>query len=92
VPAKWTNQISIANFLQPVLKYLKPTLRRSAEAAEDVVDFAVSPECAGRQGYFIMRTKAESSRASLDEEMQRALWDKSVEWAGISQGDTVLPL
>jgi hypothetical protein len=76
----------------PVIKYLKPTIRRTTDAAKDLIDLAIGPRYAGQEGYFVMSQKAESSHASQDEQMQRALWHKSLEWAGISQDDTILPL
>jgi hypothetical protein len=76
----------------PVLSFLNPTIRRSAHAAKDVIDLAAGPCGAGQRGYFIMSNKAESSKASQDEEMQAKLWNRSVEWAGITQQSTSLPL
>jgi hypothetical protein len=75
-----------------LLKFINPVLRRSATAAKDVIDFAVGPHGKGQTGYFIMSSKAESSQASQDEEMQAKLWDRSIEWAGIAQEDTILTL
>lgn len=69
---------------------MKPTLRRSADSAKDVVDLAVKEEFKGIDGHFEMRKKAASSPDSLDEEMQRRLWEKSVEWCGLKKEDTVL--
>lgn len=92
IPRVWTMQVYVANLLQPLLRYLNPTFRRSADAAKDVIDLAVSPEYVGQDGYFIMNKKATSSLASKDENMQAALWRKSLEWSAISQSDTVLPL
>ncbi|KAF2465119.1 NAD(P)-binding protein [Lindgomyces ingoldianus] len=100
VPRMWSTQVYIANLLQPLLKLLNPAFRRSADAARDVIDLAVGPQYAGKDGYFIMRKKADSSDASKNsvsnryknEDMQGILWKKSLEWAGINQKDTALPL
>jgi hypothetical protein len=92
IPPQWSRKISVANWLQPVLSFLNPTIRRSAHAAKDVIDLAAGPCGAGQRGYFIMSNKAESSKASQDEEMQAKLWNRSVEWAGITQQSTSLPL
>lgn len=92
VPVNWSRQVSVVNFLQPVLKYLKPIIRRTTEAAKDLIDLAIGPQYEGQEGYFVMSQKGESSRVSQDEQMQRILWQKSLEWAGISQDDTILPL
>jgi hypothetical protein len=67
-------------------------MNTSAGAASDVVDLAVADEFAGKQGHFLFRQEDDSSPASRDEEMQRRLFAKSVEWCGIRQEDTVLSL
>jgi hypothetical protein len=92
VPLQWSRKINIANWLQPVLSFLNPTIRRSAHAAKDVVDLAMGAHGKGQTGYFIMANKAESSKASQDEEMQIKVWNRSVEWAGITQQNTSLTL
>jgi hypothetical protein len=92
IPQQWSRKITVANWLQPVLSFLNPTIRRSAHAAKDVIDLAVGPRGEGQRGYFIMSNKAESSKASQDEEMQVRLWDRSVEWAGLTQKSTSLSL
>ena len=92
VPKQLSRKITIANWLQPVLSFLNPTIRRSAHAAKDVVDLAVGPRGKGQTGYFIMSSKAESSEASQDAKMQAELWNRSVAWAGITQKSTSLSL
>lgn len=92
VPLLWWVIIGIAGFLQPLIKRFLPNMNTSAGAARDVVDLAVSDEFAGREGHFFLRDENDSSPASHDEEVQRRLFAKSVEWCGIRQEDTVLPL
>jgi hypothetical protein len=92
VPYLWQIILTIVNWLQPVLTLFKPTIRRAADAAQDLVDLSVAPQFAGQEGHFEMRRKVDSSPASHDEGMQALLWCKSLEWSGISQEDTVLPL
>jgi hypothetical protein len=92
IPRGWARKISIANWLQPVLRFLDPTIRRSATAARDVIDLAVGSRGEGQKGYFIMGNKADSSKASHNEQMQVDLFDRSVEWAGITQESTSLTL
>jgi hypothetical protein len=70
IPQQLSRKINIANWLQPVLSFLNPAIRRSAHAAKDVIDLAIGPRGEGQTGYFIMSNKAESSKASQDEEMQ----------------------
>lgn len=84
--------VRIANWLQPLLAFFNPMFRRSADGARDVIEYAMDPRYAGQDGYFIMNKRAQSSEASRNEKMQGMLWNKSLEWAGISQKDTVLPL
>ena len=92
VPPQWSRKIHIVNFLQPLLKFVNPTIRRTADAARDIVDLAVGPRGAGQSGYFIMSDKAESSKASQDEVMQLKVWEHSIKWAGIEQENTVVTL
>ena len=92
VPQQWARRIWIANWLQPLLKFLNPTIRRSAHAGKDIVDLAVGPTGEGKTGYFIMKNKAESSKASQNKQVQAKLWDQSVQWAGITQHSTSLSL
>jgi hypothetical protein len=92
IPLLWYILISFVNFIQPIAKFLKPTLRRSSEAAKDVVEFAVGQQYAGQDGHFLMNKKEDSSPESKDEEVQAALWAKSLEWCKLEQKDTVLPL
>jgi hypothetical protein len=49
-------------------------------------------EFAGQEGYFEGRTEKESSPDSLNEEMQRKLWRKSVTWCHLDVEDTVIEL
>lgn len=90
VPQSWQFLLFVLTWLQPVLKYVKPSLRTSADAGKDVVELAVSEKFAGQEGHFEMRAKADSSPDSKNEEMQKRLWDKSVEWCGIEEKDTAL--
>ncbi|KAF1846874.1 short chain dehydrogenase/reductase SDR [Cucurbitaria berberidis CBS 394.84] len=92
IPSQWSRKISVVNWLQPLLSFLNPTIRRCTHAAKDVVDLAMGPHGERQTGYFIMSNKAESSKASQDEEMQAELWNRSVEWAGITQKSTSLTL
>jgi hypothetical protein len=92
VPWLWYLVIRFANFIQPIAKYLIPTIRRSSEAAKDIVDLAVGQAYAGQEGHFLINNKADSSPESKDEEAQAALWAKSLEWCKLKQKDTVLTL
>ncbi|KAL8776380.1 MAG: hypothetical protein Q9213_008296 [Squamulea squamosa] len=76
--------------LQPLLRFMDPTMRTSAAAGADVVQLATNEAFPGERGYFTMLKKDESSPESLDEEKQQRLWVKSAEWAGVRKGDTVL--
>ncbi|KAJ4356517.1 uncharacterized protein N0V89_004551 [Didymosphaeria variabile] len=92
VPLLWRIVIGIANFLQPLVKRLNPKLNSSANAARDVVDLAVTEEFAGKEGHFLMREHDDSSPDSHNEKVQGRLFAKGVEWCGIRQEDTALPL
>jgi hypothetical protein len=84
--------ITIAAWLLPLLKYLQPSLTTVEQAAKPVVDIAVADEFAGQEGYFEGRAKKESSPESMNEDVQRQLWDKSVAWCRLSDGDSVIEL
>lgn len=84
--------ITIANFLQPLVKYLNPKFNTSRGAARDVVDAAVADKFAGKQGHYLMDKEEDSSPDSHNEVVQGKLFAKSVEWCGIKQEDTVLSL
>jgi hypothetical protein len=78
--------------LLPLLSYLNPLLTTVEQAAKPVVDIAVADEFAGQEGYFEGRTEKESSPDSLNEEMQRKLWRKSVTWCRLDVEDSVIEL
>ncbi|KAL8897020.1 MAG: hypothetical protein Q9192_002783 [Flavoplaca navasiana] len=76
--------------LRPLLRFMDPTMRTSAEAGADVIALATNEAFPGERGYFTMLKKDASSPESMDEEKQRKLWIKSAEWAGVGKGDTEL--
>ncbi|KAL8849723.1 MAG: hypothetical protein Q9221_005333 [Calogaya cf. arnoldii] len=76
--------------LRPLLAFMDPTMRTSAEAGADVMQLATNEAYPGERGYFTLLKKDESSPESMDEEKQRKLWVKSAEWAGVGKGDTAL--
>jgi hypothetical protein len=84
--------MSFVNFVQPMLKHLVPKLRRTSEAAEDLIELAVGQKHGGQNGHFLMNKKADSSPESKDEKAQADLWAKSLEWCKLEQKDTVLLL
>jgi hypothetical protein len=75
-----------------VLRLLKPRLTTVEDAAKPVVDVAVAKEFAGHEGYFEGRKKVNSSPDSMDEKMQRVLWERSVVWCGLKEEDTAIRL
>ncbi|KAL1606532.1 hypothetical protein SLS60_003937 [Paraconiothyrium brasiliense] len=92
VPLLWKFVVSIAGFLQPLVKWLNPRMNTSAGAARDVVDLAVAEEFAGKEGHYLVREPDDSSPDSHDEKIQGRLFAKSVEWCGIRQEDIAIPL
>ncbi|KAL8662281.1 MAG: hypothetical protein Q9168_008282, partial [Polycauliona sp. 1 TL-2023] len=66
--------------LRPLLQYMDPTMRTSADAGADVIALAMDDKYKGERGYFTMSKKDESPEASRDEEVQGNLWEKSAEW------------
>lgn len=82
----------VAAYLLPLLRLLKPSVASVHQAGKPVVDLAVADEYAGQEGYFEGKAKVESSPDSHNEEVQRKLWKKSVEWCGLRARDTVIEL
>lgn len=56
------------------------------------MDIAVADEYAGHEGYYEGKAKIESSPDSQNEDIQKILWKKSVEWCGLEAPDTVIAL
>ncbi|KAL2820652.1 NAD(P)-binding protein [Aspergillus granulosus] len=73
-------------------RFSDPTMRTSAEAAEDIVGFATNTTSPGERGYYTLSQKDVSSPDSLDEAKQNALWTKTIEWAGITGENTALQI
>lgn len=95
VPKAWQIMLTVLYWLRPILKQFLPSLRVSAEAAQGIVDYAVSPKLGGQGPYVEVNKRVDSSPESVDERvgyLQDAVWDKSLEWCKITQKDTVLPL
>lgn len=76
--------------LRPLLRFIDPMMRTSAEAGADVVDLATNKAYPNEHGYFTLLAKDTSSLESRDEEKQRKLWIKSAEWARITNENTAL--
>lgn len=76
--------------LGPVLRFLNPAMRTSAEAAEGVIELGVGEAHPGERGYFNLLEKGESSPDSLDKNIQERIWSKSAEWARITKDNTAL--
>jgi hypothetical protein len=84
--------ITIGSWLLPLLKLFVSGLVSVEQAAKPVVDVAVADEFAGQEGYFEGREAVDSSPDSLNEEMQKKLWQKSIEWCGLRREDVVMEL
>ncbi|OAQ59573.1 short-chain dehydrogenase [Pochonia chlamydosporia 170] len=77
--------------LLPILRLIMgPTLRTAAPAGADVVDLTLSPEYAGKRGFFTLLQDDESSPDSRDEEKQARLWKQTLLWAKVTKDSTVL--
>ncbi|OTA53615.1 putative short-chain dehydrogenase [Hypoxylon sp. EC38] len=81
-------------FYKPFLPLLRlasgPTIRNSAAAGVDVIEMALNPAYAGKQGFFTLLNPDQSSPESQDQEKQQKLWKKSLEWAKITKDNTEL--
>lgn len=84
--------ITVGGWLLPLLHYLQPRIASVQQAAKPLIDLAVADELAGQEGYFEGQDKVASSPDSLDEIMQKKLWERSVIWCGLKQEDTIISL
>lgn len=79
--------------LSPLLRAMvDPTMRSAKDAGVDVIDLAIGKVYMHAEGYFTMRKKDESSAESRDEREQEVLWMKTLEWTGIGEEDTIVPV
>jgi len=76
--------------LRPLLRFMDPTMRLSAEAGADVIDLATEKAHPRERGYFTLLEKDASAPDSMDEETQQGLWKKTLQWAGITRDNTAL--
>ena len=66
------------------------TLRSVNDGGPDVVEITIGKASDSKPGYYTMLNSDESSPESMDDEKQRKLWAKSLEWGRITQDNTVL--
>jgi NAD(P)-dependent dehydrogenase (short-subunit alcohol dehydrogenase family) len=94
IPRKLQIMTTVVTWLLPLLKFLgvAPRLVTVEQAAKPVVEVSVSDRFSGQEGYFEGEQKLDSSPDSMDVEMQKALWRRSVEWCGLQREDTVIEL
>ncbi|OTA94285.1 hypothetical protein M434DRAFT_394840 [Hypoxylon sp. CO27-5] len=93
VNTPWWYPVMQTYFLRPffpLLRFADPTLRTASAAGIDVTELALNPAYATERGYFTLLKKDQSSPESQIEEKQQAVWEKSLEWARITQNDTAL--
>ncbi|KAK6220769.1 hypothetical protein LQW54_001961 [Pestalotiopsis sp. IQ-011] len=77
-------------FMSVLNRFVDPTLRSSAAAGVDIADIAVNAACPDERGYFTLLEKDDSDPLAMDETVQRRVWKKSLEWAGITEDSTAL--
>jgi len=90
LPWVWRWAMAIMSPLLPVVSYVVPKLRSVDDAAKDLVEISVGEGFVREKGYFEMMRKGGNSTESEDQGMQRRLWEKSLEWAGVGMESTVL--
>lgn len=76
--------------LRPLLRFMDPTIRTSAEAGTDVIDLATEKAHPHERGYFTLLEKDASAPESMDEAKQQALWKETLQWPGITRASTAL--
>ena len=65
-------------------------MRTAGEAGADVIDLATNTASPDQRGYFTLLKEDESAPESRDQGKQKKLWEKSLEWAGITPENTAL--
>ncbi|KAK2598899.1 hypothetical protein QQS21_005641 [Conoideocrella luteorostrata] len=84
-------QMLVYKPLLPLLRLVMgPTLRTTVPAGKDTVELALSPEYAGKRGFFTLLTKDESSPDSQNEDLQSRLWAQTLVWGNIGKETTAL--
>jgi hypothetical protein len=81
----------LMNYMQPVLRFAKPTLRRTKYAGPDLIDIAVGQQFSGKQGYFVINQESASSPESQDAAKQKTLFEQTLSWCGIRSSDIFTP-
>ncbi|KAH8647545.1 putative short-chain dehydrogenase [Tricladium varicosporioides] len=77
-------------FMSVINRLADPTFRTSAEAGVDIAELAVDKAHPGEHGYFTLLKKDESDPVTMDQDIQRKVWQKSLEWAKITKDNTAL--
>ncbi|KAJ8127230.1 hypothetical protein O1611_g6407 [Lasiodiplodia mahajangana] len=83
-------QMFVLQPLRPLIRFVLPDMRKSADAGMDVADLALNQKYAGERGYFRLMVPGPSSTESLDEKKQEEIWTKTADWAKITEEDTAL--
>ncbi|KAJ8105464.1 hypothetical protein ONZ43_g7418 [Nemania bipapillata] len=83
-------QMFILQPLRPLVRFVLPDLRKSADAGVDVAHLALNQKHAGERGYFRLMVPGPSSIESLDGAKQERIWAKTAEWANITEENTAL--
>ena len=76
--------------LRPLLRYMDPTMRSSAEAGVDVIDLATGNVHPHQRGYFTLLKQDASAPESLDETKQQNMWVKTLQWTKTTHRNTAL--
>lgn len=77
----------ILNYLQPVLCYVKPTIRHAKHAGPDLIEVAVGDHFKGKRGYVVMNGEGTSSPESQDSAKQKVLFDQTLLWCELRLED-----
>ena len=80
----------VVNFMMPVVKIFTKDVRKSADAAKDLLDMTIAKELKGNRGYFEGLRPAEPAKASFNSQHQQALWKASWTWSDLKDGETSL--
>lgn len=82
--------LSVVNFMMPIVKRFTQDVRKSADAAKDLLDMTTGEKYKGCRGYYEGLRSAEPAKASLNTQHQAVLWKASWTWCGLKDGETML--
>jgi len=93
VPRLWTLAMEgVLNPLRPVVKYATSTLQSSNASGVDSNEESVEKTHSEESGDYLVMEKDVNGPNGNDEEKQKRLWIKSLEWIHMTEEETALAM